>query len=229
MDRRAALPRSHFILLGDTGDFIFHKDPRYMPSVTEESLIGVDDYLDASLDQQVKRYGKYPVRMVGEGNHGREILKRHGVNPAQRLARKLGALFGGFSGFLRVRFYNNPKICCVLTFLYHHGAWGGAVIKGLGGAKRFAQGFDDWDCFVFGHNHQCHAHQEVKIRPTQTGRLDRRSIWIVNSGTFLETYEQGMTTYGEVKGYAPVALAAPLIKVHIDRKRKINLSVELGD
>jgi hypothetical protein len=229
MDKRAAMERSHFVLLGDVGDFIFHGDNRFMPSVTEPNLIGVDDFLDASIDQQAKLYGKYPIRMISEGNHGRQILKRFGVNPAQRLARKIGAQFGGFSGYLKVRLWHNARGCTAVYFLFHHGSWGGAVIKGLGGAKRFASAFDGWDVFVYGHNHQCHVHQEPKIYCTDRGDIDRRQTFIVNSGTFLESYEQGLTTYGEVKGYAPVSMAAPLVKVHLDRKRKVSISVEVGD
>jgi hypothetical protein len=59
----------------------------------------------------------------------------------------------------------------------------------------------------------------------------KRSRYIVNTGTFLDGYEQGESpSYVEVKGYKPVAIAAPLIKIIPTRNNSsVDISVSVGD
>jgi UDP-2,3-diacylglucosamine pyrophosphatase LpxH len=217
MERRAALPRAHFVNLGDLFNMIVPNDTRrYMPSVNKEELIGLDDYVMATVDGAVERYSKFPWRFFVQGNHGQEFLKRHYIDPVAMMSRKLGIPYGGFSGFCKFRFipkYATGGKASTFVLLYHHGAWGGRVIKGFGGARDYARHFDGWDCFVYGHNHQLNIHHETRIRQTAAGGIEKRPVFYVNTGTWLETYDEGETTYGEVRGYPPVALASPLITV----------------
>jgi hypothetical protein len=209
MERRAKLPRSHFICLGDLGDWIFPSDTkRYMPSVTRKELLGVDDFIDQNIDHLYKKYSKFPFRLMCTGNHSHELLKRHYTNPMARLCRKLDLPFGGYSGYVRFR---GPK--CGFTMLYHHGAWGGRVVKGFAGARDYARHFEDWDVFCFGHNHQLMIDHESRMRLSAQGNLTSKDVYIVNTGTFLQGCATDQITYAEVKGYSPVALSAPLITV----------------
>jgi len=234
MRRRADLPNASFICLGDMFDMIVPSDNRrFQPSRVKETLRGHDDFIDRAIEDGLDTYGKFPWRMLGTGNHCHEVLKRHFTNPMARLAGKLRVPFGGFSGYLRFRFrLKNGRVArWKLNLLYHHGGSSGPVTKGLPWAQRFANGFADWDIFAYGHNHQCHAHHEAYLHLAEKhDTIVKKSRYIVNCGTFLDGYEQGQTpSYVEVKGYRPVAIAAPLVTATPHRDGRIRISVTVGE
>jgi hypothetical protein len=234
MRRRAELPNSHFICLGDLFDMIVPSDNRrFQPSRVRETLQGTDDFIDKAIDEALQMYGSFPWIMMGNGNHCNEVLRRHYTNPMARLASKLRVPFGGFSGYLRVRIRTGKgTVRWNLVILYHHGGSSGPVTKGLPWAQRFCSGFADWDIFAYAHNHQCHVHQEAYLHLAEKhDKLIKRNRYIVNTGTFLDGYEQGESpSYVEVKGYKPVAIAAPLIKLVPTREgNHVNISISVGD
>ena len=229
---RSELPRAKFFGIGDFSDFIVPSDTRrFTASNPNEKLRGVDDYIDVEVDNLVDRFGKYDWLMIGEGNHCHQVLKRHHTDPAARFSRKIGAHFGGYSGFIRLKFVDGVSrgARCSFTMLYHHGAWGGKVLKGFGGARDYARHFEGWDVFVYGHNHHCNVHHEAKVNMNSHGTLEKKSRYFVNTGTFYDGITQkGPTSYAEVSGYAPVALAAPLITVY-PTKEGVRVNVTSGD
>jgi len=237
MDRRAALPNSRFIAIGDMGDLILPNDlKRYMPSAgSRRSLAdkGYDAVLDNHVDNFINEYAHYPWDMFGIGNHEHGVLKRHYVNVGQKITQGLKCKYGGYSGFLRYSFrgknHKNQKGWgCSVNFLYHHGAWGGRVMKGFGGARDYARMFEGWDVFLYGHNHHLVVHQENKGQFTQWATYKEKDRYFVNCGTFLKTNKIGVTSYGEKRGYAPVALGAPLVTV-TPHNRSCDISVSIGD
>ena len=221
MDERASLPNSVFIGLGDLGDFILPSDQkRFVLGGNSRAELNVAGYTTA-VEESVRKFIKpYRWGMFGMGNHCLSVLKHHSVNPMANLANKMGVLYGGYCGFLKLEFETrNSKgsrgHCDSVIMLYHHGGGGGSVTKGLPWAKRFASGFAGWDVFCFGHNHQAQIHHETTLRPTDLGKLESQDRYLVNTGTFLQTYSNGgdCPSYGEVSGMSPVALTAPTIRV----------------
>lgn len=235
MDARSKLPNARFIGLGDMGDWILPADrKRFVPSVRKfnPSVTGYDDIIDRELSEKVKKWKKYPWDFIAMGNHELEVLKRYYTNPSERLCQMLGARYGSYCGFARYRFVERDKnIRCACTFLYHHGAWGGRVVKGFSGARDFARMYEGWDVMLYGHNHQSVIHSEVRICQDRMGHLQDKNCYIVNTGTWLKTYSETneSPTYGEVKGYPPVALASPLIKIKINGNKELKISVTAGD
>lgn len=232
MAMRAEMPNSKYILLGDNDDWILAKDPRYQASKQPKDLLGVDDYIDAAVEQQYERLKQFDFLFISQGNHDWEMLSRHATSPTARLARKLGCIYGGWSGFLKICFRTKRTKQTKSTFklLYHHGGSAGAVTKGMPWAQRFAAGWEGWDVFCFGHTHQLWCDHTTRGFMTQKGTIQMRDRWIVNTGTWLETYEQGgEPSYGERRGYKPVAIAAPTIQVTPLRTNVPRVRVTLGN
>lgn len=232
MTRRAALPNAHFAGIGDIANFIMPgPDRRHTPSTPIRELADRDAYIDEEIKRQTEIYKSYPWLFMGMGNHCSAVLQHHFTNPVARLCENLNIPFGGYSGFARLRFNDGTGAGarCTFTLLYHHGAWGGQIIKGLGGAKRWAYAHEGWDAAVYGHNHACHVHQEPMLRMTSGGKIEHRDVFIVNTGTFLRGATQGGSpAYSEIRGYPPVSLAAPLIKI-TPTAGGCRVSVETGD
>lgn len=234
MKERSALPNSRAFFLGDTMDLVVPVDlRRWRASVQDKSLLGREDWLNAGVDLVSERLLEHDIKydMIGPGNHEDEFKKRHGVDVVSMLARELRCNVGGYSGYI------SYKISCEqangsvvhagkLNILYHHGAWGGKVLKGFGGARDFARGFDGWNIFCFGHNHHATVQREARHRMggKGNGKLAEYPAYFVCCGSWSNTYTEdaGITTYAERAGYIPVARVTPLIKVKVGRTGRKN-------
>ena len=237
MNKRSGLENPVFINLGDEADYIFPGDKRYSGSAMPSGRLGMDNYMDEYVQAAADFFDGYPWAMWGAGNHGDKILRQTGTNPTMRileeLIRRQGHIaWGGYSGFLRLRFKtpggrSGGRVRNTVDILYHHGAWGG-INKGLAAAKRWSSAFDGWDIMMYGHNHSCHNHIESISSLSSRLNITERRVHVVNTGTFLKTNISGSTTYSERKGYAPVAIACPLIRVTMC-VRHLDIDVTIGD
>lgn len=97
----------------------------------------------------------------------------------------------------------------------HHGA-GYAQTPGgkLNRLVQFMQSFDA-DLYFIGHVHDDLARKEPAIcaDATCTTLMQRSRLGLV-AGSYLKTYQQGATTYGEQKGYRPTSLGASIATIN---------------
>lgn len=223
MSERAKLPNHRALLLGDVMDLVVPVDlKRWRASVQDASLAGRDDWLNAGLDIAVERLtasgAKYDL--VIPGNHEDEFKKRHGVDVTSMLARELRCPRGGYSGIIQYepwikcngKFRRGPSM---IRIAYHHGAWGGRVIKGFGGARDWFRAFDGWHIACYGHNHQTLVHREARFRVSKAGKLQEYPVYFVGTGSFVESYSEDATTthYAERAGHMPTTRRTPLIRM----------------
>lgn len=233
MTRRAKMDNAVFLGLGDIGNWIFDgKDRRNTPSTPDPAIAGYDDYIDRHVKRQIEWYREYPWAFIGIGNHETAIIKYHHTDPVRRVCESLNIPYGGYCGMARLRFTRKGGKAagadCSVNILYHHGAWGGKVQKGFGGARDWARAFDGWDMFCYGHNHQENIHREPRLHMTDRGKIVHRDVFFVNTGTFQRGCTQGdFASYAEIRGYAPTVLGTPLIQVQPGGNLKI--SVKTGD
>ena len=104
----------------------------------------------------------------------------------------------------------------------HHGA-GAAQTKGgkINRLTSFMRNFEA-DIFFMGHIHdQLGARLTPLGADTSCTKLCHRTKLGVVSGSYLKTYAQGVTTYGEQKGYEPVTLGAAWVQIHPETRELI--------
>lgn len=220
MKERQKLPNHRVILLGDVMDLVVPRDlKRWRPSVQDEGIAGRDDWINASIDCAVERLTATGAKfdLVCPGNHEDEFQKRHGLDVTSILARELGCARGGYSGFIQYGLRTHEKVRAPrFTAAYHHGAWGGRVMKGFGGARDYFRAFDNWHICLYGHNHQLTVHRENRVRVHRNGRdVVHYPVYYVNTGGWPESYSDDakLTHYAERAGYMPTTNYTPLIKV----------------
>lgn len=96
----------------------------------------------------------------------------------------------------------------------HHGA-GYAQTPGgkLNRLVQFMQSFDA-DLYLVGHVHDHVARKEPALGAdaTCTTITQRERLGVV-AGSYLKTYQQGATTYGEQKGYRPTSLGPAIVTI----------------
>jgi hypothetical protein len=96
----------------------------------------------------------------------------------------------------------------------HHGA-GAAQTKGgkINRLTSFMRAFDA-DIFFMGHVHdQMGARLTPLVADSDCLKIRHRTKLGVISGSYLKTYAQGVTTYGEQKGYEPTTLGAAFVQI----------------
>jgi hypothetical protein len=197
---------------------------RWRASAQDSELSGRDDWTNAAVDIVTERLteGDTTYDGIGPGNHEDEFLKRHGVDVTSMLARELRCARLGYSGVIQYIIDMKPKNggkaknhTTMLRILYHHGAWGGRVMKGFGGARDFERAFYGHQIFCFGHNHQATVNRESRFRVGKNGEMIEEPHYIVCCGSWVESYaEDARTThYAERAGYMPTSRVTPLIRV----------------
>jgi len=224
LDERAKLPNHRLISLGDLGDWILPKDmARYQPGVAQPQLRGIDDYINAAIAYHDEVLRNHRFDLLASGNHEAAVLRHHGIDLTRLLAERMGAGHGGYCGYLIYTMMSPSGKTADLSILYHHGRWGGRVIKGFGGMRDWARMFDGWDLCLAGHNHQSVVHKETRLRPrcsrsTTTQELTHRDVYMAFCGTHMRSYHESPGSgprYEEIAAHAPIAIGAPLVKFRL--------------
>ena len=233
--KRAALPNSHFLNLGDFGNLVMPRDmKRHTPSTPRDGYAERDDYINKFLYDVEHAIKKEPATwdLWCLGNHEVSVLKHHSIDVASLIADRLGVNYGSYSGHLYYRIIpkGRKKDTRLLHILYHHGAWGGVVVEGRAGAMRWALDQGGWHIMVYGHNHRLSS----TARPYwQSGPIKSQSFtrFFVNTGTWQKTLSrEGSPDYAEQRGLPMSPIGTPLIKVwferHNTRNTELHYSVE---
>ena len=229
-------PYAFWIGGGDYADFIGYTDKRFDPDsvapwvkvadLGDLGAYGMRCVRDLFLPIKGKCLGllvgnhelKYALKTEHEGLHGwlctelgvpnlrycslfDVVFARRGKRGAPTLARELGPSVAGSS---RQTF----RIFC------HHGAgWAQTPGGKLNRLIQFMQGFIA-DVYFCGHVHDQVGRREPAIGADDDCANIRafQRVGVV-SGSYLKTYAQGVTTYGEQRGYRPTALGAAWVRI----------------
>ncbi len=231
-------PRAFWFGLGDYAEYIGPGDKRWnAKSVSKEITIGDLANLGKMLTTKVRDlFAPIKHKCLGLllGNHETKYMgEKDQENLHAWLCTELGAVNLGYSGFTDVIFKRQPGRTIRLStlpistgadaytvrFFLHHGAGSANTAGGkMNRLDRFMRDFAA-DVFLIAHVHD----QVGKRRPVITANADCSKITAeepigVITGSYLRTYAQGVTTYGEVKGYAPVPLGASFVRINPQNK-----------
>jgi predicted phosphodiesterase len=239
-DEILADPFTFWIGGGDYGEFIgFGDAKRFDPDAVSER-VSVKDLgrLGKVTYTQIRDLFepiKHKCLGLIVGNHEQQYMRRlqqedlHGW-----LCTELGVADLGYSCFMDVVFCRTAgaKNGPILTdrpgkerhdqsfrVWCHHGA-GAAQTKGgkINRLTSFMRNFDA-DIFFMGHVHdQMGARLQVLEANADCTKLTNRTKIGVVSGSYLKTYAQGVTSYGEMKGYEPTTLGAAHVQIRPDTR-----------
>jgi predicted phosphodiesterase len=217
---------------GDYADYIGMGDKRFDPRVLEGIGVADLDQLGHIQTQHIRDlFAPIKHKCLGLlfGNHEAKYMRTfQQFSLHQWLCTELGVPNLGYSALLDIVFTRGqcetPRLSrkpsgktTSRTFrLYiHHGA-GGAQTPG-GKMNRLLKFMSDFhaDIYMIGHVHDVIAKRRVTLAANSTCNeiIERQSIGIV-TGSYLRTYTQDVTGYGEEKGYSPVPLGATYVEIH---------------
>uniref|UniRef100_A0A6M3LGV4 Calcineurin-like phosphoesterase domain-containing protein n=1 Tax=viral metagenome TaxID=1070528 RepID=A0A6M3LGV4_9ZZZZ len=236
IQRIADDPYSFWMGGGDYCEFIGHTDRRFDPDSVAPwvSVKDLGNLGKAGMEAIRDMFRPIRHKCLGLiiGNHEKQYeLKKehdglHGWLCAELEVRNLEycALFD--LAFSRRGKVKNPKLVqgapskingggsMVFRIFGHHGA-GYAQTPGgkLNKLIQFMQSFEA-DIYFAGHVHDRVGRREPTIGANAAcDKLEAHERLGIISGSYLKTYAQGVTTYGEQRGYRPVSLGASWVRI----------------
>lgn len=220
---------AYTVLVGDLMDMILMSDKRHDAAMIDERYIGdLDDMVGDCLDDVIALFEpmKHLILGVVEGNHEEAFRRRAQLNVTKRIADALGVpdLKGGAyirTVLKRGRSRNKRGIFAT------HGA-GGATTYGSKMNRLIAlRDVIDADIYMQGHVHDL----LVKIIPrlecfkySDRLGLSNHPMAFMCTGSYLQTYKEGASGYGERRTYKPVTMGCGYIDVYPeDNEMRVSL------
>jgi hypothetical protein len=218
---------------GDYADFIGYRDKRFDPNSMAD-WIKISDLGDIGRKSMSRvRDILWPIRhkCLGllAGNHETKYQLSHEHDSLHAwLCTELEAPCLGYCALFDIVFCrtsckaprlvpsngSQKKTARTFRVFAHHGS-GFATTPG-GKLNKLISCMDafDADIYFLGHVHDQVGRRQVSLGADQkcTKLTHKERIGVI-SGSYLRTYTQGVTTYGEMKGYKPVNLGAAYVCV----------------
>jgi hypothetical protein len=200
---------------GDFIEAINYTDKRFDPRCIAPRF---REHLDDLATYQIEEFGRLvePIRDrclgVHSGNHEETIRLRYHIHVMRDLCKLLGldfkTQFLDATALVRLRIERNGKSPLQYTIYSEHGSGGGAYAgPKLNRLQMVPRSFEA-DIYQKGHVHDKIAMVQPRLAMRMDGRphlIERPQLFMIG-GCFYRTYQEGITSYGEKRGYLPTEL-----------------------
>lgn len=223
-------PNAYCVLMGDCCDFVNFSDKRFdIKQIAKQFHADLDDLPRSTADAFIEMHRPIAKKIIGlvPGNHDEKIRSHYAQDIGRHIAACLDVPYLACMSYLRIRIVETgrPKHRSYMIKGVVSHAEKGAVTTGgkFAAAQRIADYFVDIDFFAQAHTHEYMAHQGVGLGVTGTfnhgksPRTDERPFFVLLTGGYLKTFNDGPAGYGERKGYRPGVLGSPRLMVRVHR------------
>jgi hypothetical protein len=203
---------AYFFGMGDYIDSMSTSERESMIRATfhESTTDDIEKLASAKVRTLAKELEFMRGRLIGLLNGNHFFSFPSGINSDQKLCEELGCKYLGVSSFTRLTFdYHGARQS--FDIWAHHGA-GGSRLPG-GSINRVDQMREhaEADCYVMGHDHKrlvipANPRLTLEHDAKHGLRLKERQAWLVRSGSFLKSYEDGKVSYNVDSARGPCSL-----------------------
>jgi len=208
-------------LMGDQIDAISIQDKRFDPGCLDERALrsladlgNMGEVLMDSFAEEVRPI-RSKIRVALMGNHEAVYMRRtEHARLHSNFCREMDAIDGGYCCFTDLVFEDPEKKRATFRVFAHHGA--GAAITPGGKLNRLIRFMDmaNADIVLTGHTHESAEYARTRLGSNrECSKITHVDQLGVVCGTFLRTYTQDVTGYGEARGYHPTSIASPAIEI----------------
>ena len=185
-------------------------DPRGDKSeLRPEYQVGGQAYFDTVVSDSVEFLKKYPVALIGQGNHETSVLKRQETNLIERTVAGLRALgrqvhMGGYGGWVRFTADRGEQSTAFSILMkYFHGSGGGGMMThGTLSTRRQASFMPDADIIWNGHTHDQWMMAMARER-VKNNSICQDSVHIVRTPGYKDDYGDGSHGWAVERGMPP--------------------------
>jgi hypothetical protein len=207
---------ARWIGMGDYVEWITPKDKRWHAGGIDEDIVNManldrigDAYVDAVAT--ILRPIMDKCWGMGKGNHEGTFEREHHTNLVQRILQAAGTpgdLYTGWAAITRVCFEDRNGHRSSVRIFHSHGWQAGRMDGAKVNQLDHIMGWID-GCRIYlqGHSHSRVVKTKTKLdtNPSFT-KLTAYDSYGAHTGSFLRTYQQDATCYGEEHGYPPTSL-----------------------
>jgi hypothetical protein len=222
IDIVAADKNALVMMMGDAYDFIGPRDKRWdpgnYPMDMEIGDLGNLGFHACEVIEELTKPLRGRIITAIAGNHEGHFAGKHHANWHKEICRRIGTLYSGYSAFLTLTFAErkNKRNRASLDVFAHHGS--GAAQTGGGKLGRLEKNMaiTDAPLVLMGHVHEQLSYSNVRLskgRGKNKGKIVDKLQTGVVCGTYLRTYSQGHSGYGERAGYRATPLGSPIITI----------------
>jgi predicted phosphodiesterase len=216
-------PRTYWIGMGDYCECINPTDKRFDPYSISPSynIRSLSRLINMQIEDITALLIPIKKKCLGlvTGNHEETVRLKFNNDIGWTLAKNLGVENLGYDGWIRLCFsrQGGTRVCYEIYVTHGHCGAGksGAKVNKLEDIANFM----DADIIMMGHGHKkVIAPPVLKIGLDNVGNVTSRKQIAVMTGSFLRTYVENATTYGEKAGYSPCDLGVVKIMLKPDTK-----------
>jgi hypothetical protein len=224
--------RSRVVLMGDCCDFVNYSDKRFDVRMLAPQFVNKMDDLPRTvadgfitLLQDIRKQ----IICLIPGNHDDHIRRKYHFDVAGYIAGCLGIPLLPQVAWLEMRLISHKNVRRSLRVggVLAHAERGATTRSGrMSTTERMAHNFAGADFFAQAHMHGYNVEpvpQVVRAGAFGKPRLEHKTMWLFQTGSYLKTYGDGVSGYGEKRGYSPVELGSPRLGI-----RRVRTSLPTG-
>jgi len=191
--------RSMVLLMGDLVEALPATDRRWDPANVDRKVMTMGEQMQY-LEETLEHFGGNHIIGMIMGNHYHRYAVHAMANEKMNMCKRLGCAYLGYRANIILRLNTVPY-----TISAWHGNGGGyepgAVINRMVKEPRKFSA----DVYMMGHSHRLMSFHTAQLG-MNGGDLKAKYPLFVNTGSFLRTYAEGTSGYGEQKGYDPLPI-----------------------
>jgi len=212
---------AYWIGMGDYGEFITQRDPRWdfnviSPWVRPSNIATDQTNWLADLLTPIKH------KCIGllDGNHEITLKMHSDTDATANLCEKLDVPYLGYSCWVVFNFQRTKTSHHIIKGVFTHGT-GNAVTKGakLNKLERFMNSFEA-RIYGYAHMHEIITDTKAYMSLSESGQIKERERVGAVTGCWFRTYSQGVSaSYGEMKCYPPTVMGCPRFIIMPDESK----------
>lgn len=225
---------AYVILLGDLIDAISQQDRRFEnPSIAKEFLPHIDNlhYMQTKSFIDMIKPIKSQIIAVMPGNHEITVKKAFSYDATAVISKELGVPILSDPGYVIFKFRRSATSVFQKNILVSHGGYMGGRKRGskVNAMEDLISSFE-FDIALSGHTHDSFAVRRNRLRPNGKGVLSTEKKLLVNTGSFLNTYQlnENVDGWASRKLFSPGVPSMVRIDFYLkekDRKNYISIHV----
>ena len=210
---------------GDSIDSINFSDKRFDPRDIEDE-VDLHDLARSQADMYCSLMKPIAERCICKlsGNHEETLGRKYHFDVNNYICGKLGVRNAGYNAYINLFFMRGVGSSTLKIFSSHGFGGGRSVGAKINNIVSIGNMFLA-DVYVMGHNHEKVVKDAEILDCTNSAKnphlLARKRLYIL-AGSFLKTFEQGQTSYGEIKVYPPIPTGFTKIFIEPHRHKRVN-------
>jgi len=219
---------AYWIDMGDDCDCITTDDPRFSMSAYPSNAKLSDFVVENQAKEYIRITKPIASQCIGKhlGNHEAKFTKHKNFDVHQYIIEANNLRSLAYCALTKLFFIIKGGTAFTTTIFSHHGAGGATTTAGaLNKVEKFIFSHKA-DIYLMAHTHQLATKEYPRLGTQETysehAKIVERPQILLLTGGYLRTYQQGVTGYGEVKGYQPIKLGSPKITFNREQHNKID-------